>query len=73
MNSLLNLRNTCDALLVSGEYDNIELIGSIDWKKMPESAKEVKSIVIGNTRITEYVQGTIRIVSVHPYGLFQII
>lgn len=73
MNSLLNLRNTCDALLVSGEYDNIELIGAIDWKKMPESAKEVKSIVIGNTRITEYVQGTIRIVSVHPYGLFQII
>lgn len=73
MSSLLNLRNTCDALLVSGEYDNIELIGVIEWKTIPESAKEVKSIVIGNTRITEYLQGTIRIIRVHPYGLFQII
>ena len=73
MNSLLNLRNACDALLVSGEYNNVELIGSIDWKTIPESAKEIKSIVIGKTRITEYVQGTIRIVRVHPYGLFQII
>lgn len=73
MNSLLNLRNACDALIFSGEYENIELIGAIDWKTMPESAKEVKSIVVGNTRITEYIQGTIRIVRVHPYGLFQII
>lgn len=73
MNSLLNLRNACDALLVSGEYNNIELVASIGWKKLPESAKFVRSIIIGNTRITEYIQGTIRLVDVHPYGLFQII
>jgi hypothetical protein len=73
MSYLLTLRNTCDALLCSGEYDDINLVAVLNWKSIPESSKEVKSIVVGNTRITEYINGSTRVLHVHPYGIFQIL
>jgi hypothetical protein len=73
MSYLLTLRNTCDALLSSGEYEDVKLVAVLNWKSIPESAKEVKSSIIGNTRITEYLSGSTRILHVHPYGIFQIL
>jgi|LauGreDrversion4_2_1035121.scaffolds.fasta_scaffold03100_16 hypothetical protein len=73
MSYLLTLRNTCDALISSGEYNDVKLVAVLNWKTIPESSKEVKSTVIGNTRITEYVNGSTRILHVHPYGIFQIL
>ncbi len=40
---------------------------------MPEVSKEIRSFILGDTRITEYLVGTTRVVDVYPYGKFQIL
>ena len=72
MSSLTTLRNVIESLMDSGEYADVYCVAVLDWKALPESAKQVKSMVLGDTRITEYRHNTIRIINVHPYGFFQI-
>lgn len=72
MKSILLLRNTCDALISSGEYDDIQCLALLNWKSLPEVAKEVRSFVIGETRISEFLMGNVRVIHVQPYGYFQV-
>ncbi len=55
------------------EYSNITCIAVLNWSDMPEVSKEIKSFILGDTRITEYLVGTTRVVDVYPYGKFQIL
>lgn len=57
----------------SGEYEDVQCVAYLNWKSLPEAAKQVKALVVPDGRVTEYLHGNTRIVNVQPYGYFQII
>jgi hypothetical protein len=71
--SLITIRNACEALMRHDEYSNITCIAVLNWSDMPEVSKEIRSFILGDTRITEYLVGNTRVVDVYPYGKFQIL
>ena len=54
------------------EFNDISLIAYLNWKKIPEATKYVKTIVMGDSRIEMYQLGQMSIINVTPYGYFQI-
>lgn len=67
------LKTACEVLQEAEGYEDINCIAYINWKTMPEAAKEVSSKIIGDVRITEYLLNSNRFVMIQGIGLFQII
>jgi len=66
------LKIACDVLQHTDGYENVSCIAYINWKAMPEAAKETSSKIVNDVRLTEYSLGNNRFVMISGIGLFQI-
>lgn len=66
------LKVACDVLQHADGYEDVNCIAYINWKAMPEAAKETSSKIINDVRLTEYSLGNNRFVMISGIGLFQI-
>ena len=73
MNTIISLRNACDALLYSGLYPEISGIEILNWGEgdSPERGVLVRTTSIGETEIREWEIGGFTCLHIKPYGWFK--
>jgi hypothetical protein len=70
---MTNLKKAVDILSKNSRFDNVSVIGELNWKSIPESY-EVEEVYIDNKhRIDILKQDKTVIVNIHNLGLFQVI
>ena len=72
LKSIQRIKIVCNILSLDKEFDGLSCIAHLEWKKIPEAAKYVKTVVMGDSRIAMYKLNETTIIEVSPYGYFQI-
>lgn len=74
MNTIISLRNACDALLYSGLYPEITGIEILNWGEgdSPERGVLLRETSIGETEIKEWEIDGLTCLHIKPYGWFKV-
>jgi hypothetical protein len=74
MNTIITLRNACDALLYSGLYQEITGLELLHWGEgdSPESGVLIHTHTIGETEIREWRIDGLTCLHIKPYGWFKV-
>jgi hypothetical protein len=70
---MTNLKKAVDILSKNSRFDNVSVIGELNWKSIPESYVVDEVYIDNKHRIDILKQDKIVIVNIHNLGLFQVI
>lgn len=70
---MTNLKKAVDILSKNSRFNNVSVIGELNWKSIPESYVVDEVYIDNKHRIDILKQDKIVIVNIHNLGLFQVI
>jgi hypothetical protein len=70
---MTNLKKAVDILSKNSRFDNVSVIGELNWKSIPESYVVDEVYIDNKHRIDILKQDKTVIVNIHNLGLFQVI
>jgi hypothetical protein len=70
---MINLKKAVDILSKNERFNNVSVIGELNWKSIPESYVVDEVYIDNKHRIDILKQDKTVIVNIHNIGLFQVI